>query len=140
MKRALVAVCCLLASSPAMAQFQNLGPVVPDPAFSPTLPVLPPANLDRKYSGIVLLSRLNSREDVHTACHSNRSGLGCSYAEHPWPGVCMIIIVSDKALKESGWSFDIVYRHEQAHCNGWTKDHPGSRTVQEVYDRLPGRP
>ena len=38
---------------------------------------------------------------------------------------CLVIYAPDEEIIRFGLSFDIIHRHEIAHCNGWPGDHRG---------------
>jgi hypothetical protein len=40
---------------------------------------------------------------------------------------CVVYIADDDILARAGWSYDILMRHERAHCHGWPQSHPGAR-------------
>jgi hypothetical protein len=40
---------------------------------------------------------------------------------------CIVYIANDDILEKAGWSYDILMRHERAHCHGWPQSHPGAR-------------
>src|SRR6516165_1655967 len=41
---------------------------------------------------------------------------------------CVIVIAHDYILNTQGVSYDAIYRHERAHCNGW---HHANETVSK---------
>jgi hypothetical protein len=44
---------------------------------------------------------------------------------------CEIVIADDDILKDAGWTFEIVKRHEEAHCGGWPNDPSRRKVAQE---------
>jgi hypothetical protein len=36
-------------------------------------------------------------------------------------------MASDEVIEAAGYTSEVVLRHETGHCNGWPKDHAGSR-------------
>ena len=51
--------------------------------------------------------------------------LGC--ANYVSSSICAVTMASDEVIEAAGYTAEIVLRHEVAHCNGWPKDHAGSR-------------
>jgi hypothetical protein len=49
---------------------------------------------------------------------------------------CHVYIAEDEILKAAGLTYEIAYRHEIGHCNGWPADHPGARPA----GAKPGKP
>jgi hypothetical protein len=90
-------------------------------------PVLPPELYDHPYTQPMMVTRVDSVEEVRTLCKTPLSwGYGCAYR---FPGWCHIIIAGDDILEKAGVTREIVMRHENAHCNGWPKDHFGARVL-----------
>jgi hypothetical protein len=50
---------------------------------------------------------------------------------------CVVYIADDDILEKAGWSYDILMRHERAHCLGWPASHPGQR-MANVKKEEPG--
>jgi hypothetical protein len=40
---------------------------------------------------------------------------------------CVVYIATDDILKQAGWTYEVVMRHERGHCNGWPQSHSGAR-------------
>jgi hypothetical protein len=88
--------------------------------------VLPPVEYDHPYSGRLVKFRKNTIEDVRASCKTPLAmGLGCAWLVSE--GFCVIIMASDDVIEAAGHDPDVVLRHETAHCNGWPKEHPGTR-------------
>src|SRR5262245_61905275 len=86
---------------------------------------LPPLEYDHPYK-----SKLNvvtaGAAVMRRACprSSMPITLACSYAEKD---ECLIIMLEDNLIVRSGWTPEIVYRHERGHCLFWPGDHKGAR-------------
>jgi hypothetical protein len=83
---------------------------------------LPPSEYDHAYDGeLTVLRTLESV--VFRACavrlKPDQHPLGCSRITSSLPRKCTVWIVTDEELKDGGWNYDIVLRHETGHCNGW---------------------
>jgi hypothetical protein len=82
--------------------------------------LLPPAEYDHDYDGELLLVRM-AAEDISIVCKralapGQTLTLGCSQSIGR---SCRVMIAKDEELKQHGLDYDIVYRHEVGHCNGW---------------------
>jgi hypothetical protein len=93
----------------------------PTPAMMPILPriALPPAEYDHEYKGkLTVLKEDNYVSDVPNA-------VACSFRTYDSASgetiSCLIM------LGPETWEDERAMRHEMAHCNGWTGDHPGAR-------------
>jgi hypothetical protein len=88
---------------------------------------LPPVEYDRPYQGQLTIARGDART-MQAICPKTTFPvtLGCAirYRE---ANICHIYIADDEILKAAGWSYEIVLRHEEGHCNGWPADHRGGR-------------
>jgi hypothetical protein len=85
--------------------------------------ILPPPEYDHDYDGELTILR-TLEPVVYRACRTvikpGRSPLGCS--QRMAPRKCTIWIVTDEELRQRGWDYNMVLRHELGHCNGWV--HP----------------
>lgn len=87
----------------------------------PTQP--PPARFDHPFNGVTDIRQINAKT-VHKQCGKllglNIRGVvrGCANVV---AGVCVIYI----AKKSDALDFDLLIRHERAHCNGWPPNHKG---------------
>jgi hypothetical protein len=85
--------------------------------------ILPPPEYDHDYNGELTILR-TLEPVVYRACRSvikpGHSPLGC--AQRTGPKSCTIWIVTDQELKERGWDYEMVFRHERGHCNSWRHD------------------
>jgi hypothetical protein len=52
--------------------------------------------------------------------------LGCS-VRYPNPDRCYITIATDDIIRKTLLNYEIILRHEVAHCNGWPQNHPDGR-------------
>jgi hypothetical protein len=79
--------------------------------------ILPPIEYDKPYTGKLTITR-GTKFIMDNACPKTTLPitLGCS---RQIEGECWIVIANDDILKASGWSYDVVYRHERAHCLAW---------------------
>jgi hypothetical protein len=89
--------------------------------------VIPPEEYDHPFPGVVKLTRSSSQEEIKSKCPASifPYHLGCGGKRAD--GSCAILMADDDTIKKHGWSVDIVFRHEQGHCNGWGVDHKGAR-------------
>jgi hypothetical protein len=88
---------------------------------------LPPKEFDHKYDG-ELTTRYMIPEDVHRQCAAamkpgNLPPLACTQAFQGPPKSCIIWMMTETELNKRGYSYDIVFRHERGHCNGWHHDY-----------------
>jgi len=61
--------------------------------------------------------------------HHDLGVLGCAMI---YSFGCMVFILNDSILQAKGLEYDIVYRHERAHCNGWRhEDWTAERQTKE---------
>ena len=98
------------------------------------LQLMPPPEYDRPYTG-QKLDMVEARDQDHVrqlcpravfgitigalACSMRHSADNCT------------IIMSPAAIKAAGVPMDVVFRHEVAHCNGWSADHKGALFYDE---------
>ena len=83
---------------------------------------LPPPEFDHEFKGELKVVR-GSQQELRTACpnsfHPGNIALGCTRLIYD---TCTIYILNDQGLQATGWDYEIVLRHERAHCNGWRHD------------------
>ena len=78
----------------------------------------PPSAYDREYVGVMNVQRL-PKASVDRECEALLGGefagpvYGCAVAVD---GVCHMILATYAKVKDK----QMLYRHELAHCNGWT--------------------
>ena len=92
-------------------------------AQSPVDPnIVPPSEYDHPYDGELTLLRVPESMIANKCASAIKPGhrpLGCAQIMSRMPNRCTIWIVTDAELKERGWSYELVLRHETGHCNGW---------------------
>ena len=91
-------------------------------ATSASAQMVPPPEYDRAYKGHLIISRVDSTNEVGRLCGQTGPMISCSQLRD---NECDIIVATDDIIRDLGYPVDIVLRHEIAHCNGWPKDHPG---------------
>jgi hypothetical protein len=85
---------------------------------------LPPAEYDHPYVGKIIIERMTQAE-LRAACPGRftqgYTAMGCTDMPHHYGANCTMRILDDSGLKDIGWlaDYDIIYRHERGHCNGW---------------------
>jgi hypothetical protein len=100
------------------------------------VPGLPPVEYDKPFTG------------RYTEIRVGATVMGYVCPKTPWPVTlgcavhdtqrdseritvpateCIVYIANDDILEKAGWSYDILMRHERAHCHGWPQSHPGAR-------------
>jgi hypothetical protein len=112
------------------------------PVYRPTInaepppdPRLPPKEFDKPYIGLgAFIVRRGSEVDLHENCRmrtgkpmfeNGKSALGCAMRGVPTKDDCTIYIADDYVLQRWSATYDIVYRHERAHCNNAQHDEQG---------------
>lgn len=105
--------------------------LLPQPQLSPPataqIPLhLPPVVYDQPYKGR-LTTEIVTPEQLRTRCYNaTLRSLGCAF---PGSNNCHIIMLDEARINAAGWTVELMLRHERAHCNGWTQDHPGKRPL-----------
>jgi hypothetical protein len=108
---------------------------------------LPPSDYDVPYKGDLTITRVPSEDAVRAACPNMKpspSGRAIACAKLaprkqadlelaggaivPYPQ-CNIIVVYESIIQDFGSTMAFILRHELAHCNGWSEDHPGGKKV-----------
>ena len=107
------------------------GSAVARPVLNPKARVMPPKEFDKPYTGNLVVTRVKSYEEVYASC-PDVAYKGMTACMTSKDGVCKITMVSDSVLEELGIPPYLVLRHELGHCNGWPKDHPNARTIEEA--------
>jgi hypothetical protein len=117
---------------PQCRQIDNCAPVQqgPDAITIPTLE--PPPQYDFPFKGKLYLSAENDLEAMALVCgipRSRRPVHGCAQIQGwlfgpsgmgaPKWGECIIFIAKRKLVEDFFGDYDMVIRHERAHCNGW---------------------
>ena len=85
---------------------------------------LPPPEFDHEYKGEMKIIR-GTQSDFRAACPTSfkagNHAIGCMKM-HLEGMPCVVYILNDAGLQMIGWDYDIVFRHERAHCAGWHHD------------------
>jgi hypothetical protein len=98
---------------------------IPDAAFVKAM--TPPAEFDRPYKGITIITRTKDQAETRKLCpipFPQPLAIGCA---RTIPVGCELIISPDSVIALAGLTLEFVKRHETAHCNGWPADHRGAR-------------
>jgi hypothetical protein len=97
--------------------------------------VLPPIEYDYPFDGELIIQR-GDRAYMEAQCPRTPLPitLGCAFrragtAEGKASTYCRVVIANSEILKDSIWTYETILRHEVGHCNGWGKDHVGSRQM-----------
>jgi len=95
---------------------------------------LPPLEYDHPYKGKLNVVTVGAAV-MRRACPrtSLPITLACSFAEKD---ECLIIMLEDHLIVKSGWTPEIVYRHERGHCLFWPGDHKGSRMADNDHKKM----
>ena len=83
--------------------------------------IMPPSEFDHDYTGRMVVQRVDEA-GIRDAC-KGMTQTGCTY-HTAGSESCFVWIVYDDILNYQQYSYDVVYRHERAHCNGWHHDRP----------------
>jgi len=84
-------------------------------------PYLPPVEFDHPYDGTLTITRTDIR-GVTAMCDTvklppwSRGLLGCVRIKRD---SCDVYIAHDDLLFAFRTSYDVIWRHERGHCNGW---------------------
>jgi hypothetical protein len=125
--KSISAALTLLALVPIVASAQEIKPAPYLMRPPGTVRVLPPPEFDRPYTGKLTIERAETPEDVQRICNLKKPALACAFA---YDGTrCRIVIVPDEFIRATGYTPEIVLRHERAHCLNWPADHPGQRPL-----------
>lgn len=120
----LAPIAALLAFAPC-ANAQTPAPYLMRPPGA--VRVLPPPEYDKPYTGKLTIERVETPEDVKRICNLAKPALACAF---PYDGTrCRIVIVPDEFIRATGYTEEIVLRHERGHCGGWPASHPGQRPL-----------
>jgi len=77
--------------------------------------IMPPPEFDYEYSGHMTITR-GDEASIRTECWG-KSGIACAIRVSA--ETCFVWITDDDVLERRRLSYDMVLRHERAHCNGW---------------------
>jgi hypothetical protein len=75
--------------------------------------VIPPDEFDHEYAGTMVITRVDA-EGIKTNCPSGKTKIGCALG---YGTSCYVFIATDDIL--GLLPYELIYRHERAHCNGW---------------------
>jgi hypothetical protein len=98
--------------------------------YNSRTPLLPPEEYDHPYTGPSLKITVHTTEELREICYVYKQQwpnmksppVACT---DRWPdGRCHVHMNSPEVLKSLGTSWDVILRHEIAHCNGWPGDTP----------------
>jgi hypothetical protein len=87
--------------------------------------IAPPAEYDKPFVGKLEEFIINDRKELKDLCWGR---LGCAIRRLTTSEIsglvydCRIYLPAEELIREYGWTFEIIRRHEIAHCNGWV--HP----------------
>src|SRR5262245_26142794 len=122
MKRALAFA--ILAVLPSLAQAQSL---TPNNSYW-----IPPPEYDKPFTaGPVIVTR-GDETLMAQLCPKTKMPvtLGCRIQLSGVPNACFIVVAKDDILNAyGGWTYEMVRRHEIAHCWNWPATHPGARSL-----------
>ena len=93
--------------------------------------ILPPEQFDHPYTGLVIVHRLKTEGVMREICADIDANvwLGCSYKlKH----ACLIVLAAEPVMRAYGITGNMVFRHEEGHCNGWPASHSGARTYWDA--------
>jgi hypothetical protein len=103
----------------------GLDAVLDRPLVAPThSKFLPPKEYDHEYDGKIIIERM-SDPALRAACPGSFKpsnwALGCTKPPSYPGGECIVRILDDAGLRATSWEkdYDIIYRHERGHCNGF---------------------
>ncbi len=102
---------------------------------------MPPLEYDYPYSGTLTVIRAD-RGMLERLCPKTSLPLtlGCNY-RYAKSNECHVYIAKDELLAGTGWTYEIIFRHEVAHCNGWGGDHKGpadAKTAAQAFESVKG--
>jgi hypothetical protein len=87
--------------------------------------IMPPREFDHEYPGAIFINRANDLE-IKERCKISGSKVACTYMPRAIGDNCFMWIVYDDILNYQRMSYDMAFRHERAHCNGWRHDRQGN--------------
>jgi hypothetical protein len=88
--------------------------------------VLPPLEFDHPFKGKLVIKSTSSPTEIKMSCDASTFSyqLGCALRRNDG---CYILMRDETYIRQTGWTTEIVFRHEIGHCNGWPGDHRGAR-------------
>src|SRR5262249_43508125 len=130
MKCFLAAAALVLATTAAHAQVSEV---------NRWKPVLPPPAYDRPFDGPTIIIRGDAAlmkqlcpktsYPITLGCQRFLTDIADAVTPTPLGKTCIVVIAKDEILQAEGWSYEVVKRHEVAHCAGWPSNHLGARPV-----------
>ena len=84
--------------------------------------ITPPKEFDHEF-----VVKRTDEMDIKKQCRAQTNS-GCAFAPVDIDPICRIWIVYDDILNYQRYSYDVVFRHERAYCNGWHHDKFGRST------------
>ena len=78
----------------------------------------PPKEYDHEYYRGKLIVKRTDERGIKLECWT-QSLTGCAFFVGEQNQDCLVWIVNDDVLSYQRLSYDVVFRHERAHCNGW---------------------
>jgi hypothetical protein len=113
-----------LALLPSLAHAQNL---TPNNSYW-----MPPPEYDKPFTAGPVIVVRGDEKLMSQLCPKTSFPvtLGCRVFLSNVPNSCFIVIAKDDILKTyGGWTYEMVHRHEIAHCSNWSANHPGARSI-----------
>jgi hypothetical protein len=111
--------------------------------YNKNSPILPPEEYDYPYMGQLEIT-IHTQDEIRALCtvykqwpFSKYPALACNVRF--LTGRCRIRMAPPEDHVAAGTTFDVVLRHEMAHCNGWPGTHPGSRPQSEALKTSQGQ-
>src|SRR5438067_711306 len=91
--------------------------------------ILPPPEYDKPFTGKLTEIRVPP-ETMRAICPKTifPLTLACAYPTRD-RSECVLIMLSDELIKSHGWDPNVIRMHEQSHCGGCPRDHPGIRVA-----------
>jgi len=115
----------LLSTQGAPEPYYKARPLTPKYVeYLRSISILPPPEFDREYDGMLTVVR-GTQQQLREACPNSfkpsNLAIGCAKPMFGG-GTCIVFILNDAGLQMIGWDYEIVFRHERAHCVGWHHD------------------
>jgi len=100
---------------------------------------IPPKLYDHPYAGNLEMVRI-AVEDIPEVCPNVRTTIGCTFPYLRENRCVVALIAPELAEQRMHLPYEIILRHELAHCSGWPADHHGGRALnaQEMEKILRG--
>jgi hypothetical protein len=121
---AVALACAVVNITTKPAKTQQYVPMFYPPSMRQVPLHLPPVKYDKPYTGKLTIERVTIEQLLARCTNANVRSLGCAFRS---AADCLILLVDDASIKAAGWTYELMLRHETAHCNGWPASHPGIR-------------